>query len=158
MIKFLAVVASFVFMLSGFAEEASTNHHKDDHYNGPPWFIHDDDHDCHPHKPPKSCDKCEPNCDCCKDEDTDSSASTFDSLVIVLYPNMGIETLPAFGQITEDISPALKPRQVFKDAVSSAKLQLSDAVADSSIPNKAKYIMVARWRGYIYTKKLIAKL
>lgn len=159
----LAVLAVLSFSLYGVAEEAMTNHHKPGHQVPPPfqcdWFEHDHGHDCHPPKPPKDCSKCDKDCDCCKeDEDNTPSDSNFDSLVIVLYPNMGIETLPAFGAIVADLSPALKPRQVFKDAVSSSKLQLSDAIADGNVPNKAKYVMVARWRGYTYTKKLVAKL
>ena len=123
------------------------------------WFFKDK-HDCKPPKPPKDhCNKCEDGCNCCKDdEDDNTSESNFDTLVMVLYPNMGINELPEYGAMAYDISSALNPRKVFKDAVSSAKLQLANAVANGEIPNKAKYVLVARWRGYVYTKKLVARL
>lgn len=160
--KWLYIVAVLFISSFTFGQEAETNHHKPDHQIPPPfncdWFNHDKHNDCHPPKPPKHCEECDSKCDCCKDEDDTSDTSSFDSLVITLYPNMGIEELPAFGTVVTEISPALNPRQVFKDAVSASKLKLSDAIADGEIPNKAKYVLVARWRGYIYTKKLRAKL
>lgn len=160
----LAVLAVLSLSFCTCAEEAVTNHHKDGHQVPPPfqcdWFEHDQAHDCHPPKPPKNCNKCDEDCDCCKDEDDDASSSVdySSSLVVILYPNMGIDTLPAFGAVVADLSPALNPKRVFKDAVSSAKLQLADAVARGMIPNKAKYVLLARWHGYTYSKKLIAKL
>lgn len=157
------ILAAILGLCMFVASSASAQGNSDNHPSPPPfnceWFFKDK-HDCHPHKPPKDCNKCEEDCDCHEDEDDEGNASEsdFNTLVLILYPNMGIDELPAFGATVSDLSPALKPRLVFKDAVSAAKLQLADAIAKGDIPNKAKYVLVVRWRGYVYTKKLVAKL